>query len=517
MKFCEECGTQVEDGAKFCAGCGTMIAAESSPVPTPPAQEPGDAATVGSVDPAPTAGGPGATSPAPSINISAQSVKEFLEPKLVKAAALSSLVVFAAFFVVLTIASIIGMSFVDLDKVTSVGAFQAGLFVAAALLGSAFLGKVGISTTQDLGIASGTVEISAALLPLGITVAYCVVLWLVHRRTTRSLASDVFVRYAVVSALVSAGLMIIVLLIFGRVNGSFEVENRQGITVTLSDVLFSVHFMVPTLCIALATFVIVAWPVILKKLGETGKLAFADLKGFFVIAMCLGFVLGAIGLVYGLMQSSNPLMGLLGGAVSLLFFLPTFVYTLLVSTVFGSLDWNVAGQFLSSSSTNYQTDFGIPAWLRIGVLIVVALAWLAAVGSQRIRTAENAYWISALVFGVVGFLFGLISMPGMAASGTGSTFGFSGSGSGNVGLAVQVFEGFSTFLLVGALVGCARHPAVIRSVLPYATPVWNAVTPAVGVVEGLWSKIVSFSESVQVGTESKQTQADPDSGSGNHG
>lgn len=92
MKFCPNCGTQLQDGVKFCTECGTKVAVAAPPVPEPPAQ-PVFTPPVQQASPAPEVKTVPETSQAPEASKQPKSGKKKLLPILLGAAVLVVLLI----------------------------------------------------------------------------------------------------------------------------------------------------------------------------------------------------------------------------------------------------------------------------------------------------------------------------------------------------------------------------------------------------------------------------------------
>lgn len=285
------------------------------------------------------------------------------------------------------------------------------------------------------------------------------------------------------------------LLIFGKA----ELASQQSLAIATSA-------LIPTLAIIALTFVVISWPIWLKKLSVANDLAVSDLRHFVSIATIIAIVvtfLGAVGLLVfgGGSWKPGEILALL---IAALFWLPTLVFGLIVTSVFGSFGLEASYPGLSSSITG---ETPVPTWLRILVIVIVLLAILAAIGSKRLQQSTSTYWRSALLFGGIGVLYSLVAMPNGKMSGQATIWVISFSTEMHGGISLEALEVGIAFAILGALIGGARHPAVIHQVQMFADPVWNIVSPLVTWCEKTWQKVLTKVDSLGLKPAASQTPA----------
>lgn len=485
--FCTECGEQLIPGDRFCASCGAAIENPSADASADVVSVPVAAARTSGVatDVAPPSLAARAANSKQRAGVEgfAKKVRESVTAELVKGAVLRTAAAWVVVWIAVAIVVQVGLSIADQPDVL-VGAPT----LASAIMSCGFGGSLEGTASVNLFVFKGSVSAWAHIMPFVIPLAYAVLLLLASK--FQRAKQD---RYATTAsgavAAACAAVLAVATSLFSHTSVDGFSGNLEGLAVPVGA-----SWLVPALVAGILTFAAVTLPSLVaerknSKAADDIKLALGDLAA---VTKIIGAILIAAAALAILYQGFRIGTGADSGEISKMFGFVLGFLLLLPNIIVASLSLLTGAQFLTSAQWTGDTDalpkswygsgdltrppWGLPGWAILAFVLVVALVLAALWGINSKRPSARAWWVDAAIFGLVGVLlthFGSLLAGGVV---TVNTVLGGGSATASASYGFNPFEIGLRFALLGALIGAARHPAVLSMLRPVGQPLSELAT-----------------------------------------
>ena len=382
-----------------------------------------------------------------------------------------------AIWVVIAFLTQVGVVIIDTGDLSINGASLASVIMALG-----FGGSVTASGEGSMYFGRGDASVWVHYAPFFVALGYAVVLRLAFTYKTTRRSNAETMAAGLVSA-VSVAAVTLVSTVFGSItiNGlleqGFDVESSLGLT-----------WFLPVVCAAVLTGFVVSWPVVAA--GWTRfRDSLCDLTALFTAVFVLLVVAGLATILYfGVRVATGavelefwPVVGGLAGAI---LFIPNAVVSALSLLTGAQAGAELSASGAASIAEDVLRDlpdepdkWGLPAVVVLLAFVVLLIALVALWRINSSRESKSAWWENACSFGVVGLVltyFG--SLHGFANV---SVETYVGSASADIGY----MTGFNALdvafrlAIVGAIIGAARHPAVLAKLRPVGEPIGEQLSP----------------------------------------